>query len=117
MAYPPRVPLSKEKAEKHASARGTLYLWRPLPAMMVSRVEGSLTLEGGIAMETFMRKMAGEGGKIIVFNDWDAMTDYDTAARTGLTRASVDLRRSLEAVHLLVSSPLVALGWRPRIWC
>jgi hypothetical protein len=107
---PKLVNLPEAQAEVLRSSRGVVHVWRPARGVMLSRVEGTLTVEGGLAIERTMRRVAAEEGRYTGFNDWEAMTDYDSECRTRLTRTVLDHKAYLEDVHILLSSPIVALG-------
>ncbi len=100
----------KDKADVHTSARGTTYFWRPARGVLLSRVEGRLTLEAGLAMDALMRRVVSEDRRITAFGDWEDMTDYDTEVRNRLSKTVLELRASFESNHLLVKSRIVALG-------
>lgn len=102
--------LPEDQADIFRTPRCTVHLWRPTRGVFASRVTGVLPLDGALALETMMRRVAVEDQRFIAFHDWEKMTDYDTESRVRLTRAVLDVRKSVEAAHLLVSSRIVALG-------
>ena len=107
---PRLVSLTDAQAEVVRSSRGVVHLWRPARGVMVNRVEGTLTVEGGLAIERIMRRIVVEEGRYTGFNDWEAMTDYDSDCRTRLTRTVLDHKGHVEDMHILLASPVVALG-------
>lgn len=88
--------------------RNVLHIWRPARTLLVTRVEGLFTVEGGLAVVAAFRRTVAEDGRAVVLHDWELMTDYDAEARIGLTRAAIELIRSVDASHLLVRSRVVA---------
>jgi hypothetical protein len=99
-----------EHADTYQSSRGTLHVSRPARGVLLTRAERTLTTEGGLAIERLMRRIAAEDGRLIVFNDWEAMLDYDSECRTRLTRATLELKGSVEGLHILFASRVVAMG-------
>lgn len=112
---PPPIPatlatLLQAEPTIYPSVKGKVYLWEPVPGVLVSRVIDVLTAEGAQAIETVGRRAMDRFGLLAVFNDWEDMTDYEAAARTQLTKFGVDSRKSFDTVHLLVRSMIVRLG-------
>lgn len=102
--------LPEDQADIFRSPACTVHLWRPARGLFASRVVGVMEPDAELALETMMRRVAAEDQRFLAFHDWEKMTDYDTESRVRLTRAVLDIRRSVEAAHLLVSSRIVALG-------
>jgi hypothetical protein len=102
--------LPETQAERLLSSRCTMHIWRPVRGMVVSRVAGVLTREAGAAYEQIVRRAAAEEGKILLFNDWERMTDYDTEVRMRLVGAGSALRDAIEAHHVYTRSRIVALA-------
>lgn len=102
--------LPEAQADVFRSPRCTVQMWRPARGVFAGRVTGVLEPDAALALETLMRRVAAEDQRFIAFHDWEKMTDYDTESRVRLTRAVLDIRTSVEAAHLLVSSRIVALG-------
>lgn len=102
--------LPASRAQVVRSPTGSIHIWRPARGLFVTHIEGVMKLDGALAVETNMRRVAAEDGRFRAFHDWAGMTDYETEGRLRLTRAVLDVRKSVEESHLLVSSRLVALG-------
>ncbi|WP_234023621.1 hypothetical protein [Sorangium cellulosum] len=85
-------------------------IWCPAPALMVTRVTGTLVTEGATAIEEVMLRRAAEDGRLLVFNDWEQMNDYEQAARTRLTEASRSILETLDGGHFLLRSRVVVFG-------
>jgi len=102
--------LPEEQAEIFRTPECTVHLWRPARGVFASRVRGMMKPDAALALEMMMRRVAAEDQRFVAFHDWEKMTDYETESRVRLTRAVLDIRRSVEAAHLLVSSRIVALG-------
>jgi hypothetical protein len=106
----PLEMLSWNEAEVFTSPEVTTYLWRPAHGIMVSRVEGVITPEPGLAIENMMKRVAAEDGALLMFHDWERMVDYHTQVRLRLTATGAGLQGVLEHGHILVRSGIVALG-------
>lgn len=102
--------LPEDQAESFHSPECTVQLWRPTRGVFASRIRGVMKPDAELALEMMMRRVAAEDQRFVAFHDWEKMTDYDTESRVRLTRAVLDIRKSVEAAHLLVSSRIVALG-------
>lgn len=102
--------LLRGKPSVYPSAKGTVYVWEPAPRLVVSRVVGVLTTEGASAMELAGRRALARYTGYTGFHDWEAMTDYETAARTQLTKFGLETLKATEAFHILVRSKMVQLG-------
>jgi hypothetical protein len=114
-SYAPRAPsalelLPLDQAETYRTPECTLHMWRPVRGVFASRLTGVLKPDVALALETMMRRVAAEDQRFVAFHDWEGLTDYDTEARVRLTRAVLEVRKSVEAAHLLVASRIVALG-------
>jgi hypothetical protein len=96
----------------HASARGSVVVWRPAPGVFVTRVVGHLDEAGAREIEGAFRRQIAEEGRHVGFNDWFDMTDYDSQARILLTEMVNESIALIEASHVLIASKLVAFGVR-----
>ena len=94
---------------------GTLHLHRPLAGIMLTQAVGRLDDAQASAytrVGTSLLQAAERGtkGGLWVFNDWDLMTGYTSAARIALTKWALrTFERGDHAVFLL-RSPLVSMG-------
>jgi hypothetical protein len=102
--------LPEDQAEIFHTPDCTVHLWRPARGVFASRVKGIMKPDAELALEMMMRRVAAEDQRFVAFHDWATMTDYETESRVRLTRAVLDIRKSVEEAHLLVSSRIVALG-------
>jgi hypothetical protein len=87
-------------------------VWTPARGILVSRVEGCLTVEGARALGNQMEQQTRADGKHLGFHDWEEMTNYDDDARVHLTEIVRRMRPQLEGVHILLRSRIVAFGVR-----
>lgn len=100
--------LPASEAQTLRTASSVVHIWRPARTLLVTRVEGMFKAESALAVETTLRRVLAEDGRAVVLHDWELMSDYESAARISLTRASIELIRSIDASHLLVKSRVVA---------
>jgi hypothetical protein len=95
--------------QEHQDARGMLRLWQQEGVRVYStRVIGHLSIGLARHIITYVDPLF-EGGRVLGFHDWFAMTGYDTASRNDLTTWS--LRHSARAqINIGVRATLVSLG-------
>lgn len=104
---PELLPLGS--ADVHRSANGTMFLWQPAPSVVVTRAEGYFASQAARAVEVAWRR-AASAGRLVSFNDWEEMTDYDSATRVHLTGVGFDLRSRFDMCHVLARSRTVLMG-------
>jgi hypothetical protein len=97
-------------AEVVRSERGTVYIWHPAPTVFVTRAEGCLTERAARAICVAGRKVIAADGRLVVFQDWEELTDYEREARIVMTKMGLEFRRHVELSHFLVRARIVALG-------
>jgi hypothetical protein len=90
----------------------TIRLWTLASRVMISQVEGTLTVEGAMALGQHLREQSSAGGRFLAFHDWKAMTDYNDVARAYLLDLVRGFSQQLEAIHILVHSSVVEFGVR-----
>ena len=90
--------------------RGSYEIYFPAPNISVARARGHLSLAlAQLAPEAF--EAHGPQSELIAsFNDWEAMTTYDSEARRLLTIWTLSNARKLRSVEFLVNSRVVAMG-------
>lgn len=102
--------LANERADVYRMAKGSIHLWRPARSLLVSRVEGVLSVDGSRAIEVATRRIVSEDHRVDIFHDWSEMTDYEIATRVQLTLVAAELLGQIDSLHLLVRSKIVAMG-------
>jgi hypothetical protein len=90
-------------------ASGDLYSWQIRPDLMVQRISGNLTLPLARAAGEFLEPRFA-GAKCTLFVDNERLTHYTREAREHLSAFSVERLSSIDAIHFLISSKVVALG-------
>jgi hypothetical protein len=93
-----------------ATPRGTLALWAATPSLVVGRVRGHLE-------DAFVDAMLAQGeaslraeGKTRTYHDWEESTGYTPIARLRLTEWTLRHLGSMQEMHILVRSRLLAMG-------
>lgn len=89
---------------------GALEMYRPLPSIIYTRSHGQLTTalaDGWIACTADIWPTVD---KLMVFNDWQLMTNYDSEARARLTGWVVAHRAQFSAAWFSSGSRLVSMG-------
>ncbi len=90
--------------------KGTIQIWEPTPHVLVSRLLGTLTVEGAQAIVMATRRMVARTPGHVAFHDWDDMTDYDSEARSRLTNVALELKKQIVVMHILTRSIGVRMG-------
>lgn len=89
---------------------GALEMYRPLPSVLYTRACGQCTTA---LAEGWLRCTEGiwpTVDKLMVFNDWQLMTNYDSEARSRLTGWVVEHRAQFRAAWFSSGSRLVSMG-------
>lgn len=93
-----------------ATHRGTLALWAATPSLVVGRVRGHLE-------DAFVNAMLALGnasllaeGKTRTYHDWEESTGYAPIARLRLTEWTLQHLGSMQEMHILVRSRVLAMG-------
>ena len=104
------LTLREQPLQSHWCLDGTVKIWCPAPGLIVTCVTGTLVDDGAAAIEDAMLRRVTEDGRVLVFNDWEAMTDYEHASRTRLTEATTSVLHAVEGGHFLLNSRSVHFG-------
>jgi hypothetical protein len=90
---------------------GQIDLWLPSDGMCVTHAWGHFTLTMATNLTKAVDKWAlRRGHDLAGFHDWEDMSNYDGATRTMLTAWTLDKRKVMPNIHLLVKSKIVELG-------
>ena len=90
--------------------RGCLFIFNPVDGLVVTRAAGHMSTvmaEQWIASTEPVWKQAA---RLVVFNDWERMESYDSAARKKLTDWVIAHRTQMEGAWFLTGSRIVAMG-------
>ncbi len=110
-----RLPAVQHKRESDGtdvwtSRRGELRIRAPVKGLLIVRFSGDFTDEFAATCTEVTLRATADVEKYTVFHDWEGMETYETASRVRLTSLAQLHKHKLEAVHLLVRSPAVAIG-------
>jgi hypothetical protein len=83
---------------------------RVATGIVLGTVVGHFSSDQVAPMLKTLDEIVTRDGSIVLFQDWSKMTGYDAEVRTRLTQWTVENRRRVIAVHILVSSPIVKMG-------
>ncbi len=96
-------------ARRYSSPRFSLAIWQPVSGLVIQKAEGHAT--AAIAQTMIQRLSAILAmGRIVIFDDWEGMTGYDTDARTIVSDWTRTNLGSIDQIHILVRSKLVAMA-------
>lgn len=104
--------LSIDRCQSFYSTQATIRLWAPAPGVLVTQVDGYLTIEGAMSIGHHFHQQNIAGRPMIAFHDWKGMSDYNDVARAYLLDIVRGFSKQLEAIHILVRSPVVEFGVR-----
>lgn len=103
--------LPVEAAAITRTPRGIVYVWRPSPALLVSRVEGVHEAEAVDVLAKAIRERSGDARRVFFHDFWE-MSDYGPDARTKLTDAGRAVADITDGIHIALASKVVAFGVR-----
>jgi hypothetical protein len=75
-----------------------------------SEVRGYLSERLATRLRQALRNGALNEGRVVAFHHWKAMTGYDPAARTLLSKTLEEGRDHFDKTHILLGSSLVGMG-------
>jgi hypothetical protein len=90
--------------------RGKLEVFLPRDSVCLTVVEGNLSLAMARRWIEALDRPMQRGAVFDIFNDWERMSNYESAARQSLTSWVIGSLRGFRSVHFLVSNRLVRMG-------
>ncbi|MCC6874071.1 MAG: hypothetical protein IT378_07160 [Sandaracinaceae bacterium] len=90
--------------------RGELWIWQPAPRVVVQKCVGHAPEAIARAMTQRLTSIIANASPIVIFDDWQGVTGYDSDGRLALTEWTRRQLSHIEAIHILVGSKLVAMG-------
>lgn len=96
--------------EKYESPKARAFFYQPRRDLLVSQMVGHIDRGLAEAWKAFGERTLVQGIAIRVFHDWEAVTGYESEARTLLTSWSLDRRTLIKSVVVLTQSKMVAMG-------
>jgi len=95
----------------HATSRdGEVFLWQQLPGLVAVLARGVFSQAFAHRSLAFYDPIIKSHGPLRVFADFQQVTEYTREARDLMTASAVQNRQTLEGLHMLLSSKMVALG-------
>lgn len=97
---------------RYRSDHATLELWSPLscrPPVLVVRVEGHAKEELCDPLIAALDE-ALTRGPVVVFDDWEGVTGYDSAVRIRLTEWTRRTVSRMGSTHILLASKILSMG-------
>lgn len=92
------------------SERGTVTVTRPVPHVELLRAEGHAPGEVVDSILELRDVIIRESGRILIFDDLEMMTGYDSAVRVRLTEWSRLHKPKIGSFHILTRSRVAAMG-------
>lgn len=96
--------------ERWSDARGTLTIALPYPGIVRMTVVGRASVEHGQHIVEKLEEAIRKSGTIRVFDDWEAVTGYDSEVRLRLTDWTRLHHEQIPETHILVGSKIVSMG-------
>lgn len=94
----------------YQSAKCRCLFFQPAPSVIVSQMMGHIDRGATEALKAFGERQLARGIPQTFFHDWEAVTGYESEARTMLTSWSLDRRNLIRDVEVLTQSKIVAMG-------
>ena len=92
------------------SPKGAVWLYDLANGVLYTQAAGHWEMPVAERFKTFGDRHFARKQAMVHVHDWEDVTDYDSPVRPYLTQWVVENRQYLKEVHLLVRSPLVAMG-------
>jgi hypothetical protein len=98
------------RTERWSDGRGTLEITTVRPGVVLQRFRGhALTPMADVIAERLERELT-RSGSIVVFDDWEEATGYESEVRIRLTAWTQSRLDRIPETHILVRSRLLAMG-------
>ncbi|GAB4198691.1 MAG: hypothetical protein OHK0013_08190 [Sandaracinaceae bacterium] len=99
-----------DKTERWADPRGTLEITTVRPGVVLQRFRGHAMPPMADAIAERLERELARHGRIVVFDDWEEATGYESEVRIKLTAWTQRYLDRIPETHILVRSRLVAMG-------
>jgi hypothetical protein len=99
-----------EKTERWADPRGTLEITSVRPGVVLQRFRGHALPPMADAIADRLERELARFGRIVVFDDWEEATGYESEVRIKLTAWTQRHLDRIPETHILVRSRLLAMG-------
>lgn len=108
-ASPSRRPFVREKV-RFEDARGVIEVGVVAPGIVFQEASGHASAELAQRLCGRLDELVARHGRVEIFDDWYGVTGYDPAARQVVQAWTAANRSSIERIHVLLSSKLVAMA-------
>lgn len=99
-----------ERTERWADERGTLEITTMRPGVVLQRFRGHALPPIADAISERLERELVRFGSIVVFDDWEEATGYESEVRIRLTAWTQRHLDRIPETHILVRSRLLAMG-------
>jgi hypothetical protein len=89
---------------------GEAFIWQPSDRVVVQKASGVLSLPLAECFGDFYKPILLPGTRIEIFDDFADLTLYTRDAREYLTNLTLERLPTIDAIHFLLTSKLLALG-------
>ncbi len=98
------------QTEQWTFPRALVTVSTPRTGVLRTTVAGYATTEVGALLIQQFQSAITRFGSVVVFDDWEAATGYDSDVRVKLTDWTRRSQSSIPEIHILVGSKIVAMG-------
>jgi hypothetical protein len=91
-------------------SQGTARFWIPSQEILVVAINGYFHQRALPQYMNTLNTFIARAKEPLVFADWSMMKRYDSQSREALTRWVLTHRHKIKRLHVLVNSPIVAMG-------
>ena len=104
-------PFEPSPSASHITARdGEAFIRQPRPGVVLQKAVGVLSLPLMQGFIEFFAPILTPGAGVQVFADFARLTHYTAEARDLVTTFTVERRRAMDGIHILLGSKHLALG-------
>ncbi|HVX97437.1 MAG TPA: hypothetical protein VHK47_21165 [Polyangia bacterium] len=97
-------------ADHAVASDGEAFIWRPSEHVVIQQAAGVLSLALAELFGDFYRPILVPGTRIEIFDDFERLRLYTKDAREYLTNLTLERLSTIETIHFLLTSKLLALG-------
>lgn len=90
--------------------RGFIEVGLVAPGVIYQTASGHGSAELARSLVTRLDELVGRAPRVLIFDDWYGITGYESDARRVIERWTIQNRPSIEKIHVLLSSKLVAMA-------
>lgn len=102
--------LDDAAAEKLTRDRETIRIWTLAPTVIVTRIEGHISVDGLRFYTTRADRLLARTGRLFVFHHWAGITSWEPTVRDELRRWAALHEGQLPGTHFLVQSRILSMA-------